>query len=123
MTSANTARKSRPEKNHRRLTGRQSQQRGAQPSVSVVALASDELERIIRDAVLDAMVDVRGSGEQDGVRRALLSKRQLATTLSCSTSTIDRLCTKGLPFVKLLDTKRFVLEDVLAWLKEGDENE
>lgn len=92
------------------------------PTVTVITIKPEELETRIRNAVLDAIVEIGGQSNSSCSARALLTKKQLATALSCSSSTIDRLCAKGMPFVKLLDTKRFVLAEALAWIRKDGQS-
>jgi hypothetical protein len=49
---------------------------------------------------------------------ALLDRAGLAKALSCSTKTLDRLRSEsGFPELQLLDSPRFELPAVLAWLR------
>lgn len=59
-----------------------------------------------------------GGGRHGGadIKQQLLDRSGLAIALGVSVSTIDRLITKGCPFVYVLDSKRFEYEKVMAWL-------
>ena len=46
---------------------------------------------------------------------ALLDKSGIADALGCSTAKIDRLDKLGQPFVRVGDSKRYRLDEVLAW--------
>ena len=48
----------------------------------------------------------------------MLSKKELAQELNVSQMTINRLMAKGLPYIKVGKQVRFVLEEVIEWLKE-----
>ena len=55
-------------------------------------------------------------GAADG-RPALLTRQGLATALSCSLRSVDHLQTKGIPFIRVGKSRRFLLSEVVAWLK------
>jgi hypothetical protein len=48
---------------------------------------------------------------------ALLDRNGLAKALGVSVATIERLVKSGLPFVKLVDSKRYILADAMEWLR------
>lgn len=47
----------------------------------------------------------------------LLRRKALAVELDCSLRTIDNLQSKGLPCVFIGRSRRFILSEVIAWLK------
>jgi phage terminase Nu1 subunit (DNA packaging protein) len=47
----------------------------------------------------------------------LLNRSGLAKTLNCSLRTIDNLQAKGMPSVPLCRSRRFIADEVIAWLK------
>ena len=52
---------------------------------------------------------------------AALDRQGLAVALGTTSRTVDRLRTEGLPEFRLVDAPRFVLADVLAWLKTREQ--
>lgn len=48
----------------------------------------------------------------------LLKIEELSDKLKVSQATIYRLMKKGLPVVKVANNTRYILEDVVQWLKE-----
>lgn len=49
---------------------------------------------------------------------AVLTKKQLASYLKCSTKTIDRRTKEGMPSFMLGAQRRYRLKDVMEWLEE-----
>jgi hypothetical protein len=47
----------------------------------------------------------------------LLDRRGIAQYLDLGLASIDRMCAKGCPYMRAGDVKRFILADVLAWMK------
>jgi excisionase family DNA binding protein len=50
-------------------------------------------------------------------RNPLLKRRGLAETLNCSLRTIDNLQASGMPCVFIGRSRRFIADEVIAWLK------
>lgn len=48
----------------------------------------------------------------------LLTKKDVATLLNLSVSMINKLMTKGLPYIKIGKSVRFDEESILNWIKE-----
>jgi hypothetical protein len=48
---------------------------------------------------------------------ALLRRKALAAKLDCSLRTIDNLQAEGMPCVFIGSSRRFILSEVIAWLK------
>lgn len=49
----------------------------------------------------------------------LLNKEQLSEKLGVSVTTVNRLMAKGMPKIKVGKSVRFEYNDVVSWLKEG----
>lgn len=85
---------------------------------SADALMNAFAERVAAH-VLERMASAGGRGGTPAppdVQPQLLDRAGLALALGVSVSTIDRLITKGCPFVWVLDSRRFEYEKVKAWL-------
>lgn len=82
------------------------------PISFTLTLGADAQERL---AAL--LVDV-AIPAQARPKPALLDRSDLAQALGCSPATVARLVRQGAPFVWLVDSRRFELEAVLAWLRE-----
>src|SRR5687768_13077140 len=80
---------------------------------SIAVLPQSELETLIRRAVAEALADASA-----GPAPALLDRAGLARSLCCCESTVDTLRRNGLPTIFVGKAPRFVLADVLHWLKE-----
>ncbi|MEQ9318505.1 MAG: helix-turn-helix domain-containing protein [Polyangiaceae bacterium] len=52
-----------------------------------------------------------------------LTKKQLAAVLSVSDRTVDTLRTEGLPCFKVGSSPRFLLSEVIKWLRQRDRSE
>ncbi len=52
-----------------------------------------------------------------GQTKPLLKRKGLAETLDCSLRTIDNLQASGMPCVFIGRSRRFIAEEVIAWLK------
>lgn|GEM_PF-2470374 len=52
-----------------------------------------------------------------GQTKPLLKRKGLAETLNCSLRTIDNLQAAGMPCVFIGTSRRFIAEEVIAWLK------
>lgn len=50
-------------------------------------------------------------------QRTLLRRKALAAELDCSLRTIDNLQADGMPCVFIGRSRRFILSEVIAWLK------
>lgn len=55
------------------------------------------------------------------VKPVLLDRNELARALGISTATVDRLARAGMPAIRLVDSKRYLLADVLVWLKTREQ--
>ncbi|KAB2637837.1 MAG: terminase small subunit [Verrucomicrobia bacterium] len=55
--------------------------------------------------------------ETTGQTKPLLKRKGLAITLDCSLRTIDALQAQGMPCVFLGKSRRFLPDEVIAWLK------
>jgi hypothetical protein len=51
------------------------------------------------------------------LRDPLLNRRGLADALSCSLRTIDNLQAAGMPCIFIGRSRRFIADEVIAWLK------
>lgn len=51
-----------------------------------------------------------------------LNTKEICEKLKISESTLYRLLTKGLPCLKIGGQNRFVLEDVIEWIKNNQKN-
>ncbi len=80
----------------------------------LIVLTPGQLQAFFRDELLPLLVEsIQAQPEQP----ALLDKRRLAEALCISKSTIDRQVKRGLPYVRLGDSKRFDLAACVAWLR------
>lgn len=52
-----------------------------------------------------------------GQTKPLLKRKGLAEILNCSLRTIDNLQASGMPCVLIGRSRRFIAEEVIAWLK------
>lgn len=73
-------------------------------------IPADEVRALVTEAVQHAL------SEHDG-KPTLLDRTALARALSCSASHVDNMRRAGLPTVFLGEAPRFLLSDVLAWIK------
>jgi hypothetical protein len=73
-----------------------------------VQLSVDELRALVADVLAEYTAPAP--------LPALLTRADLATQLQCCERTVWRLEREGLPHVRLGDTPRYVLADVLAFL-------
>jgi len=47
----------------------------------------------------------------------ILTRKELASQLKCSLRHVDNLQTQGMPVLRLGRSRRFILLDVIAWLR------
>jgi len=80
------------------------------PISSAIAAA---LEPVIRAAVRAELAEVQSAEPAP----ALLTCDELCVQLRCSRSLLGKLRTEGMPELRLCDSPRFRLADVLAWLE------
>jgi predicted DNA-binding transcriptional regulator AlpA len=73
------------------------------------------------EPLIEQIADAVTARVQAAPAPALLDRNGLAHALGLSVATIDRLARAGLPSVRLIDARRFVLADVLAWLKSREQ--
>ncbi len=68
----------------------------------------------------EALADAAESSPDDAqapTAPALLDRQALARALGVSLGTLDRLRREGLPTVRVCDSPRFLLSDVVDWLR------
>lgn len=53
----------------------------------------------------------------EGAQPTLLKRQALAAELDCSLRTIDHLQASGMPCIFIGRSRRFILSEVIAWLK------
>lgn len=51
----------------------------------------------------------------------MLTRKELANELKCTERTIDNMMKKGIPHYKIDKIVRFKLDEVLAWMKKGNQ--
>jgi hypothetical protein len=76
------------------------------------------LSVVIREAVFDAFTELMDGSAQGKPPPLLLDRAGLAEALNTSPATVSRLVTEGMPRIMLLDSPRYRLDDVLAWLEQ-----
>lgn len=76
----------------------------------VVVADTDQLRTLVTEAVHAALAEAAKAP-------ALLDRASLARALSCSPSTVDAMRKRGLPTVMIGDSPRFVLSEVVDWLR------
>jgi excisionase family DNA binding protein len=77
----------------------------------IVQLTLGELRGVIRAAVRDEIGALKPA--------EYMTPEQVAEVLGCATESISTYCTRdGLPCVKVGRIRRFVRDDVVAWLEE-----
>ena len=96
--------------------------KAAMPSPTPAANAAvrqlaEALSAVIREAVFDAFVELHAE-DQSRPPPVLLDRAGLAEALHTSPATVSRLVTEGMPRIMLLDSPRYRLADVLAWLEQ-----
>jgi ParB-like chromosome segregation protein Spo0J len=79
------------------------------------AILRSLLAPIVREAVADAIVELRASERHPA---ALLTREQVAQSLGVSLATIARLSRDGCPRVFVGDSPRFRLDALLHWIEE-----
>ena len=55
--------------------------------------------------------------------KKLLNTKELADFLGVSFATIYRLREKGLPVIKIIDSARYDVDEVMKWIREQNEKE
>ena len=83
-------------------------------SAGIIVTTPEQLRAILREEVEAALAERAPSPAP-----CLLDRRGLAEALDCGVDTIDKLRREGLPTVMLIESPRFELAAVLAWLREG----
>jgi hypothetical protein len=78
----------------------------------LVQLSTAQLHALVADAVTEAL-----AAHEPTTPPALLDQSALALALGTSTRTVYTLRQQGLPTVWLLESPRFELGEVLAWLR------
>lgn len=79
----------------------------------VVAALAGLLFPVVREAVIVAFAE---HAESQPLAPSLLTNDQLAQALQISRSSLYRLVDAGMPRLMVLDSPRYRLPDVLAWL-------
>ena len=72
------------------------------------------LEPMIKRAMLETLAEIQAA---EPPARLLHDAREVGAALDVSRATVYRLVDEGLPYVLVGDTRKFVLDDVMAWLK------
>lgn len=72
------------------------------------------LEPMIKRALIEALAEVQAA-EPPG--RRLHDAREVGVAIGCSSATVNRLVREDMPYVLVGDTRKFDLDEVLAWLK------
>lgn len=67
-------------------------------------------------------MDIEKKGEHMNMNR-LLNNKEIAEFLGVSLATIYRLREKGLPVIKIADSARYDVEEVMKWVREQNEKE
>jgi hypothetical protein len=88
--------------------------------VSLVLLESDDLKRLIQEAVRDALADHASTPKADTPE--LVSGAAMARALSVSRATMHRMRLRGCPAVKLGDSWKYRPVRVLAWVETHGAN-
>jgi excisionase family DNA binding protein len=88
--------------------------RGSDPA-RLVVLTPDELREHVREAVADALAEFHA---EEAPRPELLTVEQLCHALQISRATLHRLREEGLPELRLGDSLRFRMPDVLTWIEQ-----
>ena len=78
----------------------------------VVMMTRAELRALVREAHEEATLAARATPAP-----VLLDRNAIAAALGCSSSQVDTLRKRGMPWVRLGESPRFELEDCLAWLR------
>jgi hypothetical protein len=81
--------------------------------MSLDALIAQAVSAVLREQLPELLADLTTPDRAP----ALLDRHGLARALSCSTGTIDKMRRQGMPEVRLGDSPRFDLDDVIRWLK------
>lgn len=84
---------------------------------AATAALAEALSTIIREAVFDAFAELMDGSRQAKPGPVLLTRAELAAALNTSPATVSRLVAEGVPRIMLLDSPRYRLADVLAWLE------
>jgi hypothetical protein len=82
--------------------------------VRLVVVSVDELREIVADIVTERVSELLENARKPV---PLLDRQRLAQALDVSTDTVDRLRREGAPARLVGDAPRFVLAEVLEWLK------
>jgi excisionase family DNA binding protein len=72
------------------------------------------LEPMIKRVMIETLAEVQAA-EPPG--RRLHDAREVGVAIDASRATVYRLVEEGLPYVLVGDTRKFDLDEVLAWLK------
>lgn len=79
---------------------------------AVVVASPEELARVVRDAVADAL-----KRAQPAPRAPLMDRKALAEWLNVKVRTVDALRARGMPHLLVGDCPRFEPAEVAAWLR------
>lgn len=72
--------------------------------------------------LVEQIADAVAARVQSAPAQPLLDRNELARALGISTATVDRLARAGMPAIRLVDSKRYLLADVLVWLKTREQS-
>lgn len=81
---------------------------------AIVVLTPEELRKLISEAVTEALAVKKNQPKR------LVKKTELATALSCSAATINRMMDEGLPYVRAGSDCRYDVDACLEWMAAHD---
>jgi hypothetical protein len=84
------------------------------PETKVVVMSESEFRRIISEEVTRAM----DASKQSGGEVQLVSRKQLADSLSCSLVTVRAMVREGMPFVRVGKADRFHVNACIGWIRD-----
>jgi hypothetical protein len=85
-----------------------------QAATVVYQISGDDLHAVIRDAVAEALAELRASATSGP---KLLDRKGIGTVLGVSACTVDRLRREGLPSVRVGDVDKYEPDACLEWLR------
>lgn len=97
--------------------GETPQPAGASSALALTMGVTPEMLQPLVEQIADAVA----ARVQSAPTQPLLDRNELARALGISTATVDRLARAGMPAIRLVDSKRYLLADVLAWLKTREQ--
>jgi len=84
---------------------------------AIVLVTAGELREIVREVVSHLLLDAPVSSLSP---RRLATKSELAMELSCSSATVDRMVSMGMPAVRVGKTRRFDVGVCRAWCADRE---